>query len=68
MFWAYLQVLVGAVLAYSDVVVNALAQTLNDPAFDQLKSALPPKWLGVVVAVLGVVTFLARMRSIAKKA
>jgi hypothetical protein len=66
--WAYLQILAAAALVGIDQGLEGFASALNDPAVvGQIKPLLPPQWVGYLVGFIGVITLLARLRSLIKK-
>jgi hypothetical protein len=59
--WAYLQIAVAALLASLDVIGAVIA----DPYVqDQVQAIAPPTWVPALVALMGVVTLVVRMRSL----
>ncbi len=66
--WSYAQIAAAALVLNFDDLLDQTAKALNDPGVvEQVKPMLPPRWVGYLVGAIGVITLLARLRSLMKK-
>ncbi len=67
--WAYFQLACALTFVYADQGLELAAKAAGDPEFAaKLQQLSPPKWLPYLVAGLGAITLVARLRSIIRKA